>query len=80
MMTKKLNAAAPMMAPGPRLPASKRSAMMSITERMISGAEDPRAMRLRLAMVLFQIFTRTIFFLIGDNYILSDQTILKKLS
>ena len=54
MMTKKLNAAEPTIVPGPRLPASKPSPMISMTERRISGAEEPSTIRLRFATVLFQ--------------------------
>ena len=57
MMTKKLKAADPTMVPGPRLPASKCSPKISMTESIISGAEDPRTIRLRLATVLFHTFT-----------------------
>lgn len=58
MMMRRLNAADPTIVEGPRAPAKKLPATTSITERMISGADEPSAMRERLAMVGFQTCTR----------------------
>merc|ERR1712166_217375 len=58
-MKSKLNAAEPTMVAGPRSPAWNVLATISTTARRISGAEDPRAMRVRLATVEFQTSTST---------------------
>ena len=60
MMTRRLKAADPTMVEGPSAPAKKFPATTSMTDRIISGAEEPSAMRDRLAMVGFQTCTSVI--------------------
>merc|ERR1719326_2427894 len=60
-MTMRLKAADPTMVDGPSGPANIPSMKTSMTERRISGAELPRAMRDKFATVAFQ--TSTFFFL-----------------
>jgi len=57
-MTIKLKAADPTMVPGPSYPGVlPRVPTVSITLSKISGADEPRAMRVRFAMVGFQTLT-----------------------
>ena len=57
MIMNKLKAADPTMVPGPRSPALKPLAQISTTDRRISGADEPKAMRDKLATVSFHTFT-----------------------
>lgn len=57
LITNRLKAAEPTMVPGPRSLASKSLPMTSMTDSRISGAEEPRAMRVRLATASLQILT-----------------------
>ena len=54
IMMKRLKAAEPTIVPGPRLPATKLFPTISMAERRISGADDPNAIKVRLATVSFQ--------------------------
>mmetsp|Transcript_31737 Transcript_31737/g.80172 ORF Transcript_31737/g.80172 Transcript_31737/m.80172 type:complete len:206 (+) Transcript_31737:1561-2178(+) len=60
-ITKRLNAADPRMVEGPRSPAKKPFLNTSTMESMISGAEEPSAMSVKLAIVGFHIVTVTNF-------------------
>ena len=53
----RLKAAEPTIAPGPSSPDSKFLPMISMMERRISGADEPSAIRVKLATVLFQMRT-----------------------
>jgi len=57
VIQKRLKAADPTMVPGPRSPALNPLPTISMQERRISGALDPRAMSVRLATVPFQIYS-----------------------
>lgn len=54
MITKRLKDAEPTIVDGPNAPAKKSPEITSMIERIISGADDPRAIKERLAIVGFQ--------------------------
>merc|ERR1719353_512241 len=57
-MTKRLNAALPTTVAAPSSPENMSPPSSSIMESRISGADEPRAMSVRLATVSFQNFSR----------------------
>ena len=57
MMTKRLKAADPTIVPGPNSPESNPLPKTSMMAKRISGAEEPRAIRVRLETVSFQMRT-----------------------
>ena len=56
-ITRRLKAAEPTMVLGPSSPAKKPPVVISMTESKISGAEEPRAIKVRLATVAFHTCT-----------------------
>ena len=57
LITRRLNAADPTIVEGPRSPAGlPKSLNASRIERIISGADDPNAIKVRFAKVAFQIY------------------------
>mmetsp|Transcript_130380 Transcript_130380/g.291023 ORF Transcript_130380/g.291023 Transcript_130380/m.291023 type:complete len:210 (-) Transcript_130380:112-741(-) len=57
LMTRRLKAALPTIVEGPSSPEKNSLPQISMTESKISGAEEPKAMRVRFAMVGFHTFT-----------------------
>merc|ERR1711962_1344564 len=57
MIINRLKAADPTIVPGPRSPALKFLAQISMTDHMISGADEPSAIKVRLATVSFHTLT-----------------------
>jgi hypothetical protein len=60
---KKLNAADPTIVFGPNIPENNLLLSNSISESIISGADEPRAIRVKFATVSFHTFARYFFFL-----------------
>mmetsp|Transcript_53414 Transcript_53414/g.84935 ORF Transcript_53414/g.84935 Transcript_53414/m.84935 type:complete len:201 (-) Transcript_53414:48-650(-) len=58
LMTKRLKAAEPTIVAGPNFPAKYLFPKSSVADKIISGADDPRAIRVRFAIVGFQTFRR----------------------
>ena len=60
IIMKRLKAADPTMVEGPKSPAFISLPKVSTTERRISGADEPKAMRVKLETVSFQIRTEIV--------------------
>ena len=67
-MQRRLKAADPTMVEGPRAPASKFKAMVSMSAKRISGAELPSAINVRFATVSFQTKTLMDYSLIFNSF------------